>query len=217
MLITFSGVVGSGKSTAAKHTLEALSRSGVRVTYVRFQSLSSLIWGGRSVDRPQATGIRPAIDEAEGASVLRGLGYCRRRLTLARALGYMARALFFRALRLLFLSRTCLVVNRYFYDNLAHYQLTTRAERLYISLLKFLIPAPDLPCVLVASEKSVVARRPNYAHACIVESRAGYQNVVQHFPELIVVRTDDRDSMEEDLNTVLRASLKTRALTNARQ
>jgi hypothetical protein len=98
-------------------------------------------------------------------------------------------------------------VNRYFYDNLAHYQLTTRAERLYISLLKFVIPAPDLPCVLVASDETIAERRPHYAHAYVVEVREGYQHLLQYFPELIVVRADAAEGMQERVDDLLRVSL----------
>jgi thymidylate kinase len=206
MLITFSGVVGSGKSTAARHTLDILGGSGLSAKYLRFQSLSSF-------NRPRRPrGLRPAwsstpfTPEGDQAS-MRGYGYRRRKLTLSRTLAYMARAIIFRVFRLRFDSQTCLVVNRYFYDNLAHYQLKTRVERIYISLLRLIIPAPDLPLVLFASLEATAERRSNYAHAYLGEVRAGYENLRQYFPELIVISSEGRIGMEESLTKALCARL----------
>jgi hypothetical protein len=98
-------------------------------------------------------------------------------------------------------------VNRYFYDNLAHYLLTTRIERIYISLLRLIIPAPDLPLVLFASLEATAERRSNYAHAYLGEVRAGYENLQQYFPELIVISSEDRIGMEESLTKALCARL----------
>jgi thymidylate kinase len=206
MLITFSGVVGSGKSTAAKYTLDVLGRSGLRAKYLRFQSLSSFKGSRRPRGPRRARPRAPFTPEVDQAS-MRGYGYRRRKLTLSRALVYMARAIIFRVFRLRSDSQTCLVVNRYFYDNLAHYQLTTRIERIYISLLRLVIPAPDLPLVLVASLEATAERRPNYEHAYLGEVWAGYENLRQYFPELIVISSDSRIGMEESLARALCARL----------
>jgi thymidylate kinase len=202
MLITFSGVVGAGKSTAAKYTLDILGRSGLRAKYLRFQSLSSFKGRRRMCGRHRAkpgAPIAPGVNQAP----IRGYGYRRRRLSLSCALGHMARAIIFRIFRLRSDSQTCLIVNRYFYDNLAHYRLTTRMERIYISLLRLVIPAPDLPLVLVASVEATAERRPNYSPAYLGELRAGYENLRQYFPELIVISSDRRIGMEENLARAL--------------
>lgn len=206
MLITFSGVVGSGKSTAAGYTVDVLGRSGVRVRYLRFQSLTSLK-GRRRTRDPRRAGASGSFMPDVKQATMRGCDYRRRKLSLRRALGYMGRAIIFRVFQLRSDSQTCLVVNRYFYDNLAHYQLTTRIERIYIFLLRHIMPAPDLPLVLVASLEATAERRPNYTHAYLAEVRAGYENLRQYFPELIVISSDGRAGMEQTLAQALCARL----------
>lgn len=200
MLITFSGLVGSGKSTAASHVLDTLRRAGISSRYVRFQALPYLTQRPSPARGRINSSVPPATrSERE----LHGVGYRRSRLTLARALVYATRALLFREFPFLSSSDTFLVVNRYFYDNLAHYRLTTRLERVYLAILKRLIRAPDLPFVLIASERSIAERRPQYSDAYVNELSAGYRNLLQYFPELIVVHTDVRASMEETVDNAL--------------
>jgi hypothetical protein len=72
-----------------------------------------------------------------------------------------------------------------------------------MSFLRLVIPAPDLPLLLVASLEATSERRPNYATTYLGEVRAGYENLRHYFPELIIISSDGRIGMEESLAKAL--------------
>jgi hypothetical protein len=77
-MLHFFGVVGSGKSTAAKYALDILGRSGLRTKYLRFQSLSSLKFVAVFVAQArQVRHLRPELTRHRC-----GYSYRRRKLTL---------------------------------------------------------------------------------------------------------------------------------------
>lgn len=188
MLITLSGMVGSGKSTIARELARIFEQDGRRVQQWRFQSLPCFRWfGGASRQQPSAP--RSSSPEAPGA--MRGVGYRRRRLTAALAAGYAARMVAFRV----FLWREgkaddVLICDRYFYDNFAHWQLATRRERLYARLLHWLMPTPDLAIVLRARSEAIAARNPGYAPEYLVNVAAAYERLDTRFQEVTVIETD---------------------------
>jgi hypothetical protein len=90
----------------------------------------------------------------------------------------------------------CDVIDRYFYDNFVHYELRTRRERLYATVLRRLIPTPDIALVLVASDDTISARRPAYAREYITAVGTRYRDLPRMFPHLISVRTDGDTSVD---------------------
>jgi len=187
MLVTVSGIVGSGKTTTAKLLADALRNRGIEPVEVwNFRSLPCFTWSGgqqpRSMDR---------LDARAGSA--RGLNYTRRPLTAILAAGYAVRILSFRWYR--FTHRDSHhVCNRYFYDNFAHFELGSRSERLWAALLRWLIPRPDLAILLVASTDTIAQRRGNYSAEYLSEVMAAYARLPRLFPQVQTVATDNEAS-----------------------
>jgi thymidylate kinase len=184
MLVTISGMVGSGKTTAAARISELLQQQGIDVESWRFQALP--------IFRRQRSA--PTRSEHSERPLERWTGYTRKRLTARLALGQVLRALAFRIYRWTRPSGRHQVCSRYFYDSFVHYALNTRTELLYAALIRRCIPKPDLAFLMVASADTIGSRRPRYSVAYLTHVWRGYQALPQMFPELVMISTNPDDN-----------------------
>lgn len=202
MLITVSGIVGSGKTTIAKQIVSFLEESNETTQVLRFQSLPCFSWltlpGRRARSATSHTG-------QSSNNPIRWVGYKRRRLTAAAASVYVARIAAFRLYRLSWPSGQWQVSNRYFYDLLVHYELSSKTERLWHALLQRLIPQPDLAILVTASPATITARRPNYSREYIENVLSGYERLQDDCPTLVVISTDSGQSPAECIRSLLPA------------
>ena len=198
MLITVSGMVGSGKSTASAIVAEVLAKDDLPPRQLRFRYLK--LFG---FNRPKQHGASGQRTEAATARIVRGKGFTPRRLTALLTIGYAVRILAFRFSSVGAASR-CDILDRYFYDNLAHYDLTPRRARLFAHALRRLIPVPDLAILLVASDETISMRRPEYAPHYVAMVGRGYRALPELFPHLVTIDTDPGKSGNEDIRRVAR-------------
>jgi thymidylate kinase len=207
MLVTFSGIVGSGKTTAARSAARALSAAGVPAEYRRFRRLPCFTaldpsrWLGRNGGGAPAPAADGDGEDQDRGQTRGGTRTRRLPLTITATLGYAARALAFRAY--VGTSRgPCIVLDRYFYDSLAHYRLTGRRERLYVALLDRLIPVPDAAILLMPSPALVAARRPHYTAAYISRVIDGFDALRACCARLEPVSADDPQAVDRALATL---------------
>jgi thymidylate kinase len=199
VLITISGMVGSGKSTTAATVADLLVAAGLTPRYLRFRYLRLCGFA-----RPQrAESGKPAPADAKKA---RAEGFALRPLTAALTAGYAVRILAFR-LSGIGRGARCDVLDRYFYDNLVHYALRSRRERVYAAILRRLIPAPDLAILVVASDETIGCRRSNYAREYIVSAGRRYRELPDLFPRLTTIRTDPESSPDEAIRNAVQRLL----------
>lgn len=202
MLVTVSGMVGSGKSTAVAHLVELLRLEGVQdVEAWNFRSLPCFIQG-RAEARSGTTDPGSATVPDE-----RGRNYRRRRLTASLALGYASRVLAFRVYRRLHPGAH--VCNRYFFDNFSHFELRTRLERCWFTFVRALVPRPDLAVLMMASPDTIASRRPMYSREYLAQVGMGYGDLQRHFPALRRVVSDPGCSFDE-LDAAVRRLLRTK-------
>ena len=200
MLITVSGMVGSGKSTAVRTVAEICQRAGRESRSVRFRSIGLL---GKETSL-KAVSKGPG-GENRGA---RWRGFQRRTLTARIALGYAVRVVAFRVFGPRRSGPECLILDRYFYDSFVHYRLETDLERWYVRMLRRLIPVPDVALLLQASADVLAARRPEYALEYMSSAGRGYDDLAGQFPDLVPVRTDLGDGPWRQVESLVRARMK---------
>jgi thymidylate kinase len=196
MLITISGMVGSGKSTTAARAAELLAEAGLQPRSLRFRYL-----GLFGFSQPRRSPERND-SERTGAPAARGSGFTLRPLTAARTAGYAVRIVAFRLSGVGGAAR-CDILDRYFYDNLVQYRLTSWIERLYAFVLRQLIPAPDLAILVIASSETIAARRRNYAREYVVEAGQRYEALADLFPRLVTIRTDERSLADDEIRRAI--------------
>ncbi|NUO80109.1 hypothetical protein HUU05_08535 [candidate division KSB1 bacterium] len=208
MLVTFSGMVGSGKTTNAKKTLRWLCARGYQPYYLRFRFIN---W--RSLFRtPAVTPWR----EQEGAAtppkqqtpppteLLRHLA-AGKRLSFPFFVGYLLRIVRFRLFVALHHRRHLLVLNRYFYDSFMHYRIASARERKYLRWLMKAAPKPDLAILLVLRPETSRRRRSAYVLEelrQVAENTAELQNYASH---LRVIATDNLSTVDREVEKELRA------------
>ena len=198
VLVTVSGIVGSGKSTAAQRIAAVVEREGGRADIWRFRTLPCFTLG-----RPR-TSTRAA---AQGAPAIRGRGYRPKRLTLRAALGHALRMVAFRVFCRWSATPEWAVSNRYFYDNLAHYELDAPAARAYTAVLRRLMRQPDLAFLLVASPRTIAERRSQYSAEYLESVAHAYRLLGTRFPELIELSSDPDQRALERIEQIVRQRL----------
>jgi len=197
MLITFSGIVGSGKSTNAKTAHRILRKKAYPAAYFRFRFLS---W--RKLFQPlqferkkkSAAAHRGVRAERSAPETLRNREI--RVLSFARFLGYLWRILGFRMFIRLRLRHAIGICDRFFYDSFVHYRLTRRRERFYFKILKHILPKPDLALMFVAHPKNIIERRQHYDPDYLHRLSERYAAIVREFPNITVIRTDEFDGLD---------------------
>jgi thymidylate kinase len=189
--ITLSGIVGAGKSSAAKAIVHALRSKGLRAEHIRFQAFIALGRGKRS-SSGAANGNPPLAREETRT---RWETYDRRRLTPGIAAGYVARTLLFRARLRRWPTDTVLVFDRYFYDSLVHFDLEAGGRPLKV--LMQAIPEPTTAALLLIRPATMLERRSHYSGEYVRQATASYAALPQWFPDLHVLQSDDFASVTD--------------------
>ena len=203
LLVTVSGMVGTGKTTAIKQIADVMHREGIVSAQWRFQRLPCIT-------------LRPGRSESHTTSGLsqperRGVGHQSRPLTGFRVLGYLVRIFAFRVFRRWPPVATAAITDRYFYDSLAHYDLSTRRGRFYTAILRRMMPKPDLAFLMVASPQTVAVRRPQYTADYLGNVSLGYDRVFEMFPELIEISSEPQHKALEQIGLIVQETLSGRA------
>lgn len=188
MLITFSGIVGSGKSTNAKHVFKFLQEQGYPAVYIRFRFLTwRKIFRPLSAKRKRRHAHKKTAPKAHEKPLR-----CQPTvpLTLVRSMGYLWRTLIFRTFVRVRLRQKIAIMDRFYYDSFTHYKLTSRAERIYYWIIKKAMPLPDLALMLIAEPKVILRRRPHYDAGYVRELFLNYTQIAREFPNLVTIKTD---------------------------
>ena len=124
------------------------------------------------------------------------------------AAGYLLRMVVFRWRLRKRPADMVLVFDRYFFDSLVHFDWD--AARPLLRLLTRAIPEPGVAALLLIREPTILARRADYSaeYAHLVAS--GYETLPQHFPDLLVARTDDFGAVAQVAGDVVDAVLRKR-------
>ena len=211
MLVTFCGMVGSGKTTNSKKTLRWLRQAGYDPYYLRFRFLgwrslsctpASAPW--QEHEKRESRPERPPVEKKPASRHVQ----TNKALTWWRCLGYGVRALRFRWFLHRHHRHHTVVVNRYFYDNLAHYRLSSPREQKYLRWLMTVMPEPQLAVLLVLRPETALRRRPAYALAELQQLAQNTLNLQRLIPKLKIVHTDDISSVDRQVEKCLRQTFQ---------
>jgi hypothetical protein len=207
VLITVSGMVGSGKTTAVRGIASFAKARGLVTHAHRFQSLPCInLRPRRGSGEPNSRTVAGGPKQAAPAT--RWAGYARKRLGLIAVAVFVARILAFRIYRrTAWKAAECNVLNRYFYDSLSHYHPRSSLERMYYRLILALIPRPDLAILVTANAPTIAARRPAYAKAYIDLVGDSYRHLASQVHDLIELSTET-DATAERLTEILQTRLR---------
>ncbi len=176
IIVSFSGLDGSGKTTQINALRRTASELGLSTTLITFWDDVVVGVRYRSEFVHKVFGSEQGIGEP-GRPVERRdknvrVGY----LTVMRHLLYLADAIHLRMV----LSRArrgparVIVMDRYIYDELANLPLENRLSSLYARLLARIAPRPNLAFLLDAEPELARARKPEYSVTFLHQSRRSY-------------------------------------------
>ncbi len=176
ILVSFSGLDGSGKTTQIAALRESISLLGLHSTLLTFWDEIVVARGCRESFVHKVLGSEPGVG-APGSPVKRRDKNVRSAyLVVARHLLYLADAIHLRIV----LRRArrsvdgVIVMDRYLYDELANLPLENRFSAAYAKLLAKIAPRPELTVVLDADPELACARKPEYPVTFTFQSRRSY-------------------------------------------
>lgn len=189
ILISFSGLDGSGKTTQITALREAVSHIGLSSEILIFWDDVAVGCRFREGFAHKVLGSESGVGEP-GRPVQRRdknvrLGY----LTLIRHLIYLADALHLRLVlrRARHSGAQVIILDRYLYDELANLPLENRFSAACARLLAWIAPRPELAFLLDTDPVLARARKPEYPLMFMHQSRRSYFRLGQLLGNLTVV------------------------------
>jgi thymidylate kinase len=176
LLISFSGVDGSGKSTQIEGLRSALNSAGLSTRLLTF-------WDDVVVGVKYREGFVHRVYKSERGIAAPGKPVNRRDknmrgwyLTLARHLLYLLDAISLR--RVIAREKKCgadvVILDRYVYDELSNLNLTNPISRIFIRRVHAFTPQPDIAFVLDVDPAAAYMRKPEYPVEFMKKCRQAY-------------------------------------------
>ncbi len=178
ILISFSGLDGSGKTTQIEHLCAVLAHRGLRPRVLAFWEDVVVLARYREGFVHRVFGSEKGIGTPDKPVQRRDKNVRGWYVTAARHLMYLADALHLRlVLRRARRSSEAIVMDRYIYDELANLPLGNPFSRAFIRFVLALAPRPDVACVLDADPETARARKPEYPVEFMRQCRRAYLNL----------------------------------------
>jgi thymidylate kinase len=189
MLITFSGMDGSGKSTNISSLIRALEDSGNRVKLITFWDNVVVLPKFRSKVTAAVFQGETGIGAPDKPVERRDKNLRPWYATLGRCVLYFFDAIHLRwVAKHAFDGRTNIVVfDRYLFDQLTTLPLQNNFARAYARFLFSLVPRPDLAFLLDADPEAAFKRKPEYPVEFLRQYRRSYAEVNDLLGGMVVI------------------------------
>ncbi len=206
LLISFSGLDGSGKSTQIENLRMALNSAGLNTRLLAF-------WDNVVVGVKYREEFVHKVYKSERGIGAPGKPVNRRdknmrgqHLTLARHFLYLMDALNLR--RVVARERRkagvdVVILDRYIYDELSNLNFDNGLSRRFIRLVQAIVPQPDLAFLLDADPAAAYARKPEYPLDFMKKCRRAYFDLAALLGNLTVIPVL---ALPEAKNAVLKAA-----------
>ena len=176
LLVTFSGLDGSGKSTQIEHLVSYLESHGLRVARLAFWD--DVVVGKRYREGfvHHVYGSEPGVGTPEKPVERRDKNVRKWYLTIARHVLYLLDAV--QLCEVVSRARRgkpdVVVIDRYIYDQLANLPLERKLTRRFVAFVEGLVPRPDVAYLLDADVEAARTRKPEYPIDFMKRSREAY-------------------------------------------
>ena len=172
MLISFSGLDGCGKTTQIENLRRVISELGLSDQLLTFWDNVVVFSRYREGFVHKVYGSERGVGSPEHPVKRRDKNVRAWYLTLMRHLLYLIDAVHLNFVVARAMGPGCDVVifDRYIYDEMANLPLTNPLTRLWVQIIRLIVPQPDLALLLDADPEEARARKPeypvDYMHKC---------------------------------------------------
>ena len=188
LLISFSGLDGSGKSTQIENLRRALERLGYRTRVLAFWDDVVVGTRWREDFVHKVYGSQRGVGEPGKPVERRDKNVRKPYLTLARHALYLLDAIHLGSCVAQNRDGTdAIIFDRYIYDELANLPLRNRFTRGFVRMIAAIVPRPDAAFVLDADVEAARARKPEYPVDFMRECRAAYMELARQLGTLEIV------------------------------
>ncbi len=177
LLISFSGLDGSGKSTQIDGVRELLASRGLRVRRLAFWDDVVVATRYREGFVHRVYKSEPGIGRPDKPVARRDKNMRAWHLTLARHLLYLLDTIHLRRVIARQHDSDVILMDRYIYDQLANLPLNNRLSRAFIRAVVRIAPRPDLALLLDADPDAARSRKPEYPLEFMRECRRWYHQL----------------------------------------
>src|SRR5215471_2993352 len=205
LLITFSGVDGSGKSTQIENLRSALNAAGLTTHLLAF-------WDNVVVGVKYREGFVYKVYKSERGIGAPGKPVNRRDknmrawyLTAARHFLYLLDAINLRRViaREKKSGADVILLDRYIYDEILNLNMGNPISRAFVRFVHAFIPRPDIAYLLDADPVAAYARKPEYPPEFMEESRQAYFNLAKVLGTMTLIPAG---TLAETANAVLKVA-----------
>jgi thymidylate kinase len=191
LLVTFSGIDGSGKTTQISTLVDSLEAGGMRVRLLTFWNDMAVLGSVRETMSHTLFKSEPGIGSPGKPVKRRDKNIRSWYMTVFRLCLYLLDAIRVR-FQVKGLSGSergvdVIVCDRYLYDELANLNLRNPVERRYAALLARVVPRPDVAFLLDADPVQARSRKPEYPLRFLRLNRAAYLDLADVTGHLSVV------------------------------
>ena len=176
LLVSFSGLDGSGKSTQIESLLAQLHMVGLTTKQLAFWD--DVVVGTRYREGfvHKMYGSEKGIGAPDKPVARKDKNVRRWYLTLARHVLYLADAIHLRHVvqHAAGSGAHVVIIDRYIYDELANLPLSRPWTRRFVDLVQRLVPKPDVAYLLDADPEAARRRKPEYPVDFMRECRKSY-------------------------------------------
>ena len=205
LLITFSGVDGSGKSTQIENLRSALHAAGLTTRLLTF-------WDNVVVGVKYREGFVHKVYKSEHGVGAPGKPVHRRdknmrgwHLTAMRHGLYLLDAI--NLCRVVKREKRSgadvIILDRYIYDELSNFKLSNPVSRAFIRFVRRFVPQPDIAYLLDADPVAAYARKPEYPPEFMEKSRQAYFKLAKVLGTMTLIPAG---TLRETCNAVLRVA-----------
>ena len=212
MLISFSGVDGSGKSTQIENLRSALHAAGVNTRLLAF-------WDNAVVGVKYREGFVHKVYKSERGIGAPGKPVNRRDKNMRAWYLTLARHFLLDAINLRrVIAREkksgvdVVILDRYIYDEILNLNMGNPISRTFVRMIHAFIPRPDIAYLLDADPVAAYARKPEYPPEFMAESRQAYFKLAKVLGTMTIIPAG---TVAEVCNNVLKVA-ETKLAENGR-